>query len=126
MTFPGKTNAIGAMKKFLFVGCTLATMNNNYADFANAYQGIPLGWVYTPTAEFECNKLRCDINGTVEAHSRPDKHSPVVAVLKGGTTSALIQDNIPPKWVFFLLQCTVIRNPDNSLSCARDDRGLEK
>ena len=117
---------IGAMKKFLFVGCVLATINNMYANSANAYQGIPLVWVYIATADIECNKDRCDINGTVEAHSRPARNSAVVAIFKGGTTSALVQDNIARKWNFFLLQCTVIRSLDNSLSCARDGGGFEK
>ena len=71
----------------------------------------------------DCNKFRCDIVGTVEAHSRPDRNSP--AIFKGGTTSALVQDNIPRKGDLFVLQCKVIRNPDESLSCAHDDGGLE-
>ena len=49
----------------------------------------------------------------------------MVAIFKGGATSALVQDNIPRKWDFFVLQCKVIRNRDESLSCARDDGGLE-
>ena len=78
-----------------------------------------------PYSGLDCNKFRRDIIETVEAHSRPDRNSPVVAIFKGGTTSALVQDNIPRKWDFFVLQCKVIRNPDESLSCARDDGGLE-
>ena len=74
-----------------------------------AAKGIPLGWVYIPTADIECNKDRCDINDTVEAHSRPDRNSPTIAVFKGGTTSALVQDNIPRKWDFFLLHAPLYK-----------------
>jgi hypothetical protein len=88
---------IGAMKKSA-LGFVLSMIM--YANSANAYEGIPLGWVYIPTADIECNKDRCDINGTVESHSRPDRNSPVVAIFKGGTTSALVQDNIPANGTF--------------------------
>jgi hypothetical protein len=81
--------------------------------------GYPLGWIYIPTAELDCDRslTRCDIDAaTVEAHSRPDKHSPVVATLKGGGR-ALVQDNVPYKWDFMVLSCSVVRNDDGSLSC---------
>ena len=76
-------------------------------------------WVefYIPTAGLDCDEFRRDIIETVEAHSRPDRNSPVVAIFKGGTTSALLQDNIPRKWDFFVLQCKVRTKSANLCLC---------
>ncbi|WP_156435095.1 hypothetical protein [Bradyrhizobium lablabi] len=103
------------MTKILTALLTLATMTGAAAA---RNDGFPLGWIYIPTADLDCNKGRCDIMAaTVEAHSRPDKKSPVVATLKGGTTAALVQDNVPYKWNFIVLNCSAVRNDDGSLSC---------
>ena len=95
---------------FLLVSLAAASARND---------GYPLGWIYIPTGDLDCNKSRCDIGAaTVDAHSRPDKKSPVVATFKGGTTAALVQDNVPYKWSFVVLSCPVVWNyDDGSLSC---------
>jgi len=46
---------------FLLASLAAATARND---------GYPLGWIYIPTADLDCNKSRCDIMAaTVEAHS---------------------------------------------------------
>jgi hypothetical protein len=103
------------MKSFLALTLLVASL----AAATARNDGYPLGWIYIPTADLDCNNtlVRCDIGAaTVEAHSRPNKNSPVVATLKGGGR-AWVQDNVPHKWDFMVLSCPVVQNDDGSLSC---------
>ena len=55
------------MRKWLIAGWVLAAIITR-SPTANAHYGIPLGWVYIATTDLDCDKFRCDIIGTVEAH----------------------------------------------------------
>jgi hypothetical protein len=82
--------------------------------------GYPLGWVYIPTAGLDdCDNAftRWVIEAArVEAHSRPNKKAPVVAVFRGGGGCTIFFRNRVAKWDFMVLDCSIVLDGDGSLS----------